>query len=287
MLTVSGPRASPRRGMPDMIRSAGVRTWQRRGRPPRRPGEGGRRLGSSSSALLPPWCRRPFLSSLLSIPFPRSSSPLSPFFPLAVARPLPRGASPLFLPSPPNIFPLPLPPTLRGGGSWGGGAAEPQRDLARATEEVRFVARNLESLTRKWVALRHARSRGWQGSVPEQTLQERPALDPLTTGGEPLKTRGPTHKAPLWSHRGRRAGKRGREPGSPPNHKNQPEHTHHLYHHSPDSGTWWAVFPVLRVGLFPFLLRRVRGGTWLASVLRAALRGDPSGSFGGVPHPCF
>ena len=33
---------------------------------------------------------------------------------------------------------------------------------------------------------------------------------------------------------------------------------------------------------------RVRGGTWLASVLRAALRGDPSGSFcGGVPHPCF
>ena len=32
---------------------------------------------------------------------------------------------------------------------------------------------------------------------------------------------------------------------------------------------------------------RVRGGTWLASVLRAALRGDPSGSFGGVPHPLF
>ena len=110
---------------------------------------------------------------------------------------------------------------------------------------------------------------------PNHSPPQDPRPDPQSSSVEPSRAVG-------WEN--------GREPGRPPcwSHINQPRPsdiisattalTRHLV---------GLISGVPRVGSFSFLSCRVRCGTWLASVLRAALRGDPSGSFGGVPHPCF
>ena len=134
--------------------------------------------------------------------------------------------------------------------------------------------------------------KGWQGSVGTQMPCSRPAPDEfdislkLCVVSRPASRHGRAHWSPIKGPSGGKTGE-GAWRACLPSTTN------------PTTRITSVITALVQVpgGLdfrrsarrfsFP-LLCRVRGGTWLASVLRAALRGDPSGLVcGGVPHPCF